>query len=161
MELNKWKVKWSERRWCCAALVSFHITQHSVIKEMKFLYEGGKAGGQQPPISLHKSNKSKTFLFFVSREAEEIKDIITVIRLILSITKTIAEFMNQLLKGIDEINRPQPISNTFFSFLSALWEWAERRKEVCCGQWGSSRIENEWNSWTMKAGCWKNGINWI
>ena len=28
-----------------------------------------------------------------------------------------------------------PISNTFFSFLSALWEWAERRKEVCCGQW--------------------------
>ena len=78
-------------------MVSFHITQHSVIKEMKFLYEGGKAGGQQPPISLHKSNKSKTFLFFVSREAEEIKDIITVIRLILSITKTIAEIIDEML----------------------------------------------------------------
>ena len=43
----------------------------------------------------------------------EQKDIITVIRLILSITKTIAEFMNQLLKGIDEINRPQPIQLSF------------------------------------------------
>ena len=29
----------------------------------------------------------------------------------------------------------------FFSFLSALWEWAERRKEVCWGQPAPLRIE--------------------
>jgi len=77
---SKRELEWLSGELFALALVATkHITHYAVIKEMKFLYEGGSKAGreEQPPLNQTKTNK---FLFdcFRGLLRKELKSIITV-----------------------------------------------------------------------------------
>ena len=109
-ERKAWRERWRKRR---KSLICWRAGVKTYNQPLRNLKRKVFFSMKQAALSFIKSNipslqtKKKCFLLIHEMELNELKDIITVIRLILSITKTIAEIneWNELMEAFVERNR--------------------------------------------------------